>query len=382
MSRQAHILMVHDYPPITGGGLAVAVQELSRLLQAGFCFTILTSRLTDHFADDRPHANGGVRKDQGPRWVVAAPYRAVEWLSSADAVVVHWTFSFRLLSTLSLVLGPLLGRPTVCVIHTAPDHCRYNRLRYLPSPARDLPLRLLCWVLRRCTAVVALSPSHRTALSFVDIPVTHVLPLPVTPTVDYLEAYRAHHRQNRLPRVIGVAGELSKLKGVDQIPLLLRSLTPDFAFRIVGNGPLARLLAWSKHNLPPRQQACVVLLERAEPAKMVHFYRDIDCLLLVSRTESQSRVALEAMLAGVLILARRTSGVADLVSDAKTGFLIDPSDPGSVRDRLDRLASKPLEAQAIRAQARELAERSFKDSYGRWYAFFSDLVAGAGKGLD
>jgi glycosyltransferase involved in cell wall biosynthesis len=221
---------------------------------------------------------------------------------------------------------------------------------------------------------VALSPTHRVTLSSVGIAVTHVLPLPVTPTNGYLEAYEAHIQQNRPPTVIGFAGELSRLKGADAIPSILQALTPDFAFHVVGSGPLSRLLTWSMRNLSPLQQASIVLSGPAKPSEMPRFYREIDCLLVLSQTESQCRVALEAMLGGVIVLARATSGVSDLVVDGVTGLFVDQSDPESLRDRLAWLAASPAEAQAIRIRARALAERSFRSSHARWHAFFSELV--------
>ena len=47
------VVMLHDYPPWSGGGLAIALRELALLLRRSFKFRILTSRLADHFADDR-----------------------------------------------------------------------------------------------------------------------------------------------------------------------------------------------------------------------------------------------------------------------------------------------------------------------------------------
>ena len=348
------VLMAHDYPPLTGGGLAVGVRELARLLGGELRFRVVSSRLVDHFADDRR------------RLAPSGRVRTLRWLWEADVIVVHWTFSFRRLSTVLLLAAPLLGRPVVCVVHTAPDHCDYNRLRRLPPRVRRLLFSLVRRAARRCTAVVALSRSHAAALGQVGIPVACVLPLPVAP-----ESFApAHARRNARPvRTVGIVGELSELKGADAIPALLPVLTPHFAVRVAGRGSLAPVLRRAVAMLPPPRHARVVLSDRVEPAAMPSLYEELDCLLVLSRTESQSRVTLEAMLAGVVVLASGAGGVADLVEDGKTGFLVDPDDPDTVLRVLARLRADPVEAERIRRSAHERAARAFTCSTRDWRAF-------------
>jgi len=371
---RATVLMLHDYPPVTGGGLALSVRELASLVRDELDVYVLSSRLADHFADDHGCGDAGVPDRDGFRWALAVPRRTVRWFVQADALVTHWTFSFRWLSTLALVLGPLLRKPTACVIHTAPDHSRYNRLRHLPAATRSSLFRLARWALRHCVAVVALSPSHSAALADDGFPITHVLPMPVTPRTAYRRVYELHRRVHGPPTTIGIVGELSVLKGADGIPDLLRSLTPQFAFRIAGRGELAPWIALTAAGLRPEQRKLVRLSDRLDPSRITDFYEEIDCLLILSRTESQCRVALEAMLAGVIILARPIYGLVDLVTDGVTGFLLDPDDPEAIRRRLLEIAGNPPEAQAIRGHALAFAEQAFQESQARWRSFLLDLM--------
>ncbi len=134
--------------------------------------------------------------------------------------------------------------------------------------------------------------------------------------------------------VIGFAGELSPLKGVDA--------------------------------LPSEQRAQVVLTGAITPREMPDFYRGVDVLIVPSRTEAQSRVTLEAMLAGVIVLASVTCGSTDLIADGKTGMLVRPEDPASVGTALAMLAADPGRAQAIRKQAASFAASLATDSCSRW----------------
>jgi glycosyltransferase involved in cell wall biosynthesis len=366
--RRAQLLMVHDYPPLTGGGLALGALELVRLVQDERRCLVLSSRLVDHFADDRARL--------APPCAPAAPGRLARALRDADALVVHWTFSFRRLATACLLAGPALGIPTVCVIHTAPDHCDYNRLRRVPPGGRQVLVSLVRTALRRCK-VVALSRAHAAALEPAGIAVQEILPLPVSCASLCADVY-AQRERNRPLETAGIVGELSTLKGADVIPGLLRALTPQFAVRIVGRGPLAPAVEEAVLSLSPEQRQRVVVADRVEPAAVPRLLAGLDGLLVLSRSESQCRLALEAMLAGVAVVARPTGGILDLVRPGATGLFVNPDDPGAVRAALARLAADPEEAAAIRARARETAVIIADRSRREWRRFLLSLDGAQG----
>lgn len=335
------VLMVHDYPPMTGGGLALAVRELAALVPDAFEVIICSSRTVDHFADDRDEPGA---RAASPRWSTLVRY---------DCIVVHWTFSFRWLSTLAVALAPVVGRPVLCVIHTAPDHCEYNRLSAWPVRLRRGALGVVARLMSRCDEVIALSPSHAEALLQAGLPVTRVLPIPVDTARRYVGGVERMPWSRHV--AIGVVGELSVLKGSDDLPPIVRALVPAHKVVVAGRGPYSHALLSFVATLEPAARAAVVLVDRVPPERMPELYRELDCLLLCSRTESQSRVALEAMLAGVIVLGRPTTGVVDVLVDGRTGFCIDPDDPGSVRTLLDRLLDEPDLVAAVRDSARSHA---------------------------
>jgi glycosyltransferase involved in cell wall biosynthesis len=366
--------MVHDYPPYTGGGLALGVQEIVASLRDVLTFRVLSSRARDHFADDRQRLASldGGDADVG---TLGTPRRALRWLRDADVVVVNWTFSFRGLSMLLLLTAPLLGKPMVLVVHTAPDHCRYNRLRRLPAGIRKALVAVAAAAARRCTAVVALSHAHAAALARVGFPAARVIPLPVAGE-RYGQALDG--RDSRPIRTVVILGELSELKGADTIPRLLPVLTSSFAVRIVGRGPLAERVTAAVAMLPPAQRANVVVSDPVEPSAVPQVLDEADCVLVLSRSEAQCRVALEAMLSGVVVLARAVGGLHDLIpDDAATGFLVDPDEPESVHEVLRRLADDTAEAGRVRRRAREHASRVCARSRLEWRRLLLAVAASA-----
>lgn len=363
--------MLHDYPPLTGGGLAIGVRQLADMLCPRYTVQVLSSRLADHAADDRCRALPG----SGPvRYSRATALGAARAVQGADVVVAHLTFSFRRLAALSVLLGPLLGRPTVCVIHTGPDHCDYNRLRFLPLWARALLFALAGRALRGCAAVVALGRTHAAAITAAGLQVTHVAPLPVEPTRPYRAVFPHHAASASPPFVIGFAGELSRLKGADLLPALIRALTPQYEFRIAGTGPLAGQLARCVAALAPDQRDRVVLAGPIPPDAMPGFYREVDYVVILSRTEAHCRVIIEAMLAGVIVLASPTCASTDLITDDSTGLLIRPDDPADVRARLAALTADPGRDRAIRERAARYAVQLATDSRESWRELLSQIL--------
>jgi glycosyltransferase involved in cell wall biosynthesis len=367
--------MTHDYPPVTGGGLAVGVGELVSLLRSGHDVRVLTSRLADHAADDRRLLPPGT---EGTTFARTGMIRAVCALRRADLVIVHFTHSFRRLALASIVLGPLLGKPTICVIHTAPDHRQYNRLRHLPAFAQAVIFALTGRALRGCAAVVALGPAHSAAVTATGFTVTHIAPLPY-PMTAYREAGGHLGRSGPPASVIGFAGEISRLKGADLLPGLLCALTPRYRFVIAGRGSLASSVAACVAALPSAKRGCVELTGPVAPASMPRFYQDIGWLIVLSRSEAHCRVIVEAMLSGVIVLASRTCGSSDLIVDGVTGLLIWPDDPGSVAEALAALDADPERASAIRENAARFAVSLAASSRSSWCRLVGELLPRLGE---
>jgi len=261
----------------------------------------------------------------------------------------------------------------VCVVHTAPDHCLFNRLRRMPGGLRGWLVRTFGTVaLSRCEAVVALSPEHADSLLDAGFPITHVAPLPVG-GIGIEAAYRHHVSLGRIPEVVGFVGEVSRLKGADALPGLMNTLTPRYALHIVGEGPLLQSIVGAARDLPPAHRRRVLFDGKVAPSEMGNIYRELDCVLILSRTESQSRVTIEAMLSGVIALVSPEARLGHVVVDDVTGLVIDPHRPGTVLHKLRYLAASPAIAAAIRARARQRA----LDLVTRSSAVWNELIRGA-----
>jgi alpha-maltose-1-phosphate synthase len=70
-------------------------------------------------------------------------------------------------------------------------------------------------------------------------------------------------------------------------------------------------------------------------------------------------VALEAMASGTPVIASRVGGLAEVVQDGQTGFLVPPGDVSALRERLDQVLRDPTLAQRLGDNARALVLERF-----------------------
>jgi glycosyltransferase involved in cell wall biosynthesis len=69
--------------------------------------------------------------------------------------------------------------------------------------------------------------------------------------------------------------------------------------------------------------------------------------------------ALEAMASGTPVVASRIGGLAEVVVDGQTGFLVEPGDVGALQDRLALVLADRRLAARLGANARDLVVQRF-----------------------
>jgi glycosyltransferase involved in cell wall biosynthesis len=96
-----------------------------------------------------------------------------------------------------------------------------------------------------------------------------------------------------------------------------------------------------------------------EPALLSEFAR-AQVLVLPSYQETAPMVVQEAMAAGLPVIATRICGVPYQVTDGTSGFLVEPGDTGSLRDRLHRVLSDPAMAAWLGRTGKSHAEARYR----------------------
>ena len=159
-------------------------------------------------------------------------------------------------------------------------------------------------------------------------------------------------------------------------------LLPDVVRRrcllnFVGDGPLASSLRTEIDRLRLNDSVHLVGRSNSVPDLM----RDSTLLVLPSRWEGMPNVVLEAMAIGLPVLATSIDGTRDIIDDCVTGWLVPPSDPKALSQRIATVLNDSAGCSAIAqaAQAHVTQHFSWQAAIGRYDRLLRDLVAREGE---
>lgn len=103
----------------------------------------------------------------------------------------------------------------------------------------------------------------------------------------------------------------------------------------------------------------------------------LDVLVISSRQDAMPRVMLEAMSAGVPVVATEVGGIGEVIEDNVTGFLARPGSVTALADRVREAISDPVALERVARQARLSWERSYTvDHYRRGVMLAVDRALG------
>ena len=99
----------------------------------------------------------------------------------------------------------------------------------------------------------------------------------------------------------------------------------------------------------------VVFLGKRAQETLPYYYSAAEILIMPSHYESFGMVALEAMACGTPVVASQLGGLAFLVQDGITGFVVPGGDPEALSKTLEKLIRDPALREKLGSQAAEYA---------------------------
>jgi glycosyltransferase involved in cell wall biosynthesis len=215
------------------------------------------------------------------------------------------------------------------------------------------------WVYRRAARIIAVSTPIRRRLIERD----DVHPDLITIVPNAVASASEPHADAPLPTeprerpLVGVVARLQPEKGVASFLKAAARVAPQFPeahFVVAGDGPI--------------RQELVALTEDLDLGSRVHFLgfrsnasalmRSLDVLVAPSLTEGSPLVTLEAMAAGVPVVASAVGGIPDQIRHDKDGLLVPPGDTDALGNALLALLRDPPRARRLgEAGRRRVASR-------------------------
>jgi D-inositol-3-phosphate glycosyltransferase len=176
------------------------------------------------------------------------------------------------------------------------------------------------------------------------------------------------------PRMLLFVGRIEPLKGVDTLIRALAIVRESgelekqcYSLAIIGGDPgaptekmtveMTRLRALCTEL---NMEDLVLFLGKRAQDTLPYYYSAADILIMPSYYESFGMVALEAMACGTPVIASQVGGLAFLVQDGITGFVVPGGDPCVLAKALTKLIQQPELRMRLGKQAAE---------YASWYSW-------------
>jgi glycosyltransferase involved in cell wall biosynthesis len=313
--------------------------------------------------------------------------------------VVHFHNTFPLISPSGYYAAKAEGRPVVQSLHNYRLLCP-NALFFRDGRAcEDCHGKLVPWpgVLHACYrgsrpasgAVAAMLTAHRTLRTWtrmVDVYIAltefargkfvqgGLLAEKIVVKPNFL-----HPDPNPGERRGGYAvfvGRLSVEKGIDGLLSAWERLGDRMPLKIVGDGPLAEIVARDIRRLKN-----VEWLGRRPREQALDLMKGARVLILPSICyENFPLVVAEAFAVGLPIIASDLGSLASLVDPGRTGLLFRPSDPKDLADKVEWALNHPNELASMSREARAEFEAKYtaERNYERLLSIYESAAEGKG----
>jgi D-inositol-3-phosphate glycosyltransferase len=252
----------------------------------------------------------------------------------------------------------------------------------LPDTRINVETQIMNWADR----IVAATPAERSQLLWLYRADKRKIAI-VPPGVD-AERFRPVER-NEARKLLGIApdeklllfvGRIEPLKAVDTIleaVSLLKQKEPEALYgtklAIIGGNPqdlannqeLARLIELS----------VVEFLGAKDQHLLPVYYAASTAVIMPSDYESFGMVALEAMASGTPVIATQVGGLAYLVRDHQTGYLVPVREPSALADRIRIVLTEPETQARLGQNAARLARQySWKQIAEQLLIVFDEML--------
>ncbi|MDG3065748.1 glycosyltransferase [Thauera mechernichensis] len=312
-----------------------------------------------------------------------AMYEAVR-REARDCDLVHVQTPF-VAHYAGLAAARACGRPVLLTYHTLFEEYLQHYIPFLPAAAlRGLARRISRQQCDAVDQVIVPSTAMRTRLADYGVRTPmEVLPTGI-PVADFARGDGAHFRRiYDIPEAAQMAlfiGRVAHEKNIGfllDVAARLRSQRPGFVLVIAGEGPATRSLQRRATQLGLGAAVRFVgYLERRK--RLPDCYAAADVFVFASRTETQGLVLLEAMAAGLPVVALAAMGTTDILAPERGARIAPDSPAGFAAVVEDVLANGRLRKQLAAEAPAYAAEWADTLMAARLTALYRRLLEGGG----
>ncbi|MFZ2627695.1 MAG: glycosyltransferase [Rugosibacter sp.] len=379
-----HVLMLSDvyFPRING--VSTSMQTFRQELGAhGIRLTVAAPEYPGHIETDGIEriASRQVPLDPEDRLMTRAGLKAFNRrVASADFSLIHVQTPFAA-HYAGIKLARQQGVPVIATYHT---HFEEYLFHYLPIVPRGALRGLARRAARgQCNALDGIIvPSQPMAQTLRDYGVTtplHVIPTGL-PESQFIrgdgQRFRAAYRigaERKIALFVGRAAFEKNIGFLLEVAALARQQRPDLLLVIAGEGPALEQLQRKANQLGINDHVRFVgYLPRESGLR--DCYAAADVFVFASRTETQGLVLLEAMAAGLPVLALPALGAAEIITPQR-GAVAAIDEPAAFAAQLVGLLDQPARLAELGREGITFArEWDAVTQAGRLAALYRDLA--------
>ena len=182
---------------------------------------------------------------------------------------------------------------------------------------------------------------------------------------------------------VGYVGRLTPEKGVEEFvsaASLISKEYPEVQFSIYGEELFDNVLI-GKYTETIKSIIKTAGLDKRVSLKgfvvpQTKIYANLSVFFLPSYMEACPMVILEAMAAGVPVIATEVGGIPEIVEHGVTGYLIPPKDPQAIADAVEHVINNPEEVKKIVENARRTVKErfDFRENARQFVKIYQELL--------
>ena len=280
----------------------------SRLVKAGVSLVSLSG-----------HRRSGIRSSRGSRAAVVGGRLVAHWRNRRPTAIQAWLPEAQIVA---LPIARLLG-----------VRCRIMAIR---SMADAVNLSPSAWVGLRIAALSATAAvaNNEAALRDSAWPLGNVTRVLVRNGVDIPQEAASTAAQ---PARAVVVANLTPIKGHDVLLRAVASMAHPPTIDLVGRGPLESQIARQIRTSGLEEHVGIIGgVDDVTPLLL-----DAQFAILTSPSEGLPNALMEAMAAGLPVVAFRVGGIPEIVENGVTGMLVRPGDLQGLASAIGRVANDP-----------------------------------------
>lgn len=353
------LVLIHEYPPVGGGGGRVARDLCQGLAARGHEIRVLTAHLDGLPQSENADGFEVIRLRSGRTqafkasltamagYVLAATWAGLRAARAWRPDVIHVHFAVPA-GPVAWLVSKLTGVPYVLTAHlgdvpggTPEKTGGWFRWAYPFTPP----------IWKSAAAVIAVSEFTRQ-LACKHYPVE----MEVIPNgVDLRALDPGPIHANEVPLIV-FAGRFMGQKNPVQVVRVLSELRElPWRCAMLGDGPLRGEVEAEIERLGLRDR--FTLPGWINPEEVTGWFQKADILFMPSLSEGLPVVGVQALAMGLAVVAGKVGGFIDIVEPGVNGYLVEPTQPGPAVEALRGLLQDRAALQAQREASRRLAQK-------------------------